>query len=182
MILFAAIVPPQSALEAIEDTVRQHLVEPSALRPMHDMSLPIARFGNTSATDADRLIRVLTTAADEWSGMSLGLRGATVVDTPSERILGVQVSGDVDALLRLSLDVKRAAEQLRFLLDRRDFNPVLAVASVRPGTHSGLDAAAAALADFESEPWQVTEVSMRKQAYGHVGASDEVACVALPPG
>ena len=83
---------------------------------MHDLSLPIARFGNTSVTDADRLVRVLTTAADDWSGMSLGLGGATVVDTPSERILGIQVSGDVDALLRLSLDVKRAAEQLRFLL------------------------------------------------------------------
>ena len=105
MILFAAIVPPQSVLEAVEVAVRQHLVEPPALRPMHDLSLPIARFGNTSVTDADRLVRVLTTAADDWSGMSLGLGDATVVDTPSERILGIQVSGDVDALLRLSLDV-----------------------------------------------------------------------------
>ena len=114
--------------------------------------------------------------------MQLSLGGASVLETPSERTLGVTVRGDVDALLRLSLGVKRAAEQLRFMLDRRDFNPVLALASVRPGVPSGIDAAAAALDGFESEAWMVTEVSMRKQTYGHEGASGELAQIALPPG
>jgi len=182
VILFATIVPTSAALRAVEDAVDGKAAEPFALRPLDDLHLPVARFGNTTFDDADRLIGMLADAAADWSPLRLSLGGASVVETPAERTLGIEVRSEDGALLQLSLDVKKTAERMRFLLDRRDFTPVLTLASVRVGAPSGIDAAAAALASFESDPWLLTEVSMRKQTYGNDNASEEVAQIPLGGG
>jgi 2'-5' RNA ligase len=179
VIVFAAVVPAPPVLRAVETTVGGGDPEALRLRPLNDLNVTIARFGNTTFEDADRLIGTLTSAAEEWSPMQLSLGGASVVETPAERTLSIEVRGDVEALHRLSLDVKQAAERMRFLLDRRDFSPVVTLASVRPGGADGIDAAAAALATFESDSWLQTSISIRKQTFGDDNSSEELAQVPL---
>ncbi len=177
--LFAAIVPTSPVLRAVENAVDGNGAEPFPLRPLDDLNLPVARFGNTTYDVADRLVGMLADAAAGWSPLRLSLGGASVVETPAERRLGLEVRSEDESLFRLSLDIKKTAERMRFLLDRRDFTPVLTLASVRAGAPSGIDAAAAALASFESDPWWLTAVSMRKQTYGNEYASEELAQVPL---
>jgi 2'-5' RNA ligase len=182
VILFAAIVPTSAVLRAVESAVDGNGAEAFPLRPLDALNLPVARFGNTTYDDAHRLTGMLADAAADWSPLRLSLGGASVVETPAERTLGIEVRSEDDSLLQLSLDIKKTAERMRFLLDRRDFTPILALASVRAGTPSGIDAAAAALASFESDPWLLTAISMRKQTYGNDYASEELAQVPIGVG
>jgi 2'-5' RNA ligase len=183
MILFAAIVPPPAAVQQMTDHLRGVEAGPREPRPPEDVLLPIARFGNTTLGDAERLVDTLRAASGEWVVPSeLSLAGGQVVATPSERLLEVQVSGDVERLAGLANCVKESAEQQRFLLDRRDFRPFLTLATARAGTDDGFDAAAAALNAFEGRAWPVEQVSIRKQTYGHSGASEELAAIPLVGG
>ncbi len=183
MILFAAIVPPRPAVQEVADHLLGIPGGPRELRPPDDVLLPIARFGNTTQADADRLVATLSEASGEWvAPTELSLAGGQVVETPSERTLEVQTAGDLDRLAALANDVKEAAEMRRFLLDRRDFRPFLTLATARVGTDDGFDAAAAALDSFQGQGWPVTQVSMRKQTYGRGGASEEIAAIPLPAG
>ena len=105
-----------------------------------------------------------------------------MTETATERTLEVEVRGDIEALIAFGLDVKETAQQLRFLLDRRNMHPFLTLSTARLGEGAGFDAVATALNDFESEPWQATHLSMRKQTYGAAGDSEEVASIELPQG
>ena len=180
MILFAAIVPPLSALQTLDDYLRANGSGPSGLRRPEDVNFVVARFGNTTLGDAERLIGALSAAAEDWtapSGVSLG--GGQVMETPAERTLEVEVHGDLERLAGLAADVRETAQPLRFLLDRRDFRPFVTLATARSDADSGIDDAATALGAFEGESWQVTHLSMRKQTYGSGGDSEEVASIRL---
>ena len=180
VILFAAIVPAPLVLRAVERAVGGDDGQPLGLRPLEDVNLPIARFGNATSEDADRLIGTLATAADE-------LEPAAAV---TRRRLGRR-------------DARRADPGHRG--PRRGRVPAPAVARHRrrrpsgcgscwtagtsprsspwrrcaPGRPSGIDAAAAALATFESDSWLLTGVSIRKQTYGNDGSSEELAQIPL---
>jgi 2'-5' RNA ligase len=180
VILFAAIVPPLSALQTLDAYLRGDGAGPSGLRRPEDVNFVIARFGNTTLGDAERLIGALTTAAEDWAAPSgLSLSGGNVVDTPAERTLEVEVHGDLDRLSGMAADVRDTAQHLRFLLDRRAFRPFVTLATARTDADSGIDDAATALDAFEGETWQVTHLSMRKQTYGSGGDSEEVASIRL---
>jgi RNA 2',3'-cyclic 3'-phosphodiesterase len=180
VILFAAIVPPLSALQTLDDYLRGNGTGPSGLRSPENVHFVIARFGNTTLGDAKRLIDALTAAAEDWSAPSgLSLGGGQVVDTPAERTLEVEVHGDLERLTGLAGDVRDTAQHLRFLLDRRAFRPFITLATASTTSDSGMDAAATALDAFEGESWQVTHLSMRKQTYGSGGDSEEVGSIPL---
>jgi 2'-5' RNA ligase len=139
------------------------------------MSLPIAGFGNVTATDAVRLAAALQTAAAGTPGATVRIAGGTALEFTDDRNVWARLEGDVDALKSMARDVTQVVEQHGFFVDRRRFRPLLRVATVNAATTGPfLESVVAALDGFSGEPWVVDEVWLLKAFYGSDATEFEV--------
>ena len=139
------------------------------------MSLPIAGFGNVTASDAIRLADALQTAAARTPGVTVRIAGGTALEFSEDRNVWACLEGDVDGLRSMARSVTQVVEQHGFFVDRRRFRPMLCVGTVAAATTVHLlETVVAALEDFSGEYWVVDQVWLLKAFYGNQSTGFEV--------
>jgi hypothetical protein len=122
--------------------------------PVDRLRLPITGFGNLTTNDAHRVADAIATAALDWRAPTLRLAGGTALDFPGDWSVWAKLTGDVDAVSSIARGVTQCVEGLGFFVDRRQFRPMLSVATVTPATTGPyLEALVAALDAFEGDTW-----------------------------
>src|SRR3954447_6042220 len=132
--------------------------EPEVLShvPVERMVLPITAFGNLTTHDANRMVEAITAEASGWVPSTVRLAGGTALDFPGDWSVWSRLAGDVDALSAAARGVTHCVERLGFFVDRRQFRPMLSVATVTPATTGPyLQQVVDALEAFEGEEWDV---------------------------
>ena len=124
------------------------------LTPIAHVHLMIAKFGNLSRGDANRVAEALTLSASEWSTPRLQLGGYTTSEAEDDPSIWVDLDGDIDALNAVARGVPEVAARLGLFLDRRLFQPSVRLGTVIPGApEPELEAVLAKLAAFETNKW-----------------------------
>jgi 2'-5' RNA ligase len=184
MLVHGAIIPPRSVLEAVAAVVRsvpepveaaasasargvlgrfgrrkEEASEPEGPTmleqvPFERMHFPITGFGNLTTGDSRRLLGAISKAAADWAAPTVRLAGGTALDFPGDWSVWARAEGDVDALGAVARGVTQSVQALGFFVDRRQFRPMLSVATVTPATTGPfLESVVNALATFRSEDW-----------------------------
>jgi hypothetical protein len=149
--------------------------------PVDRLLLPITGFGNLTTHDADRVAEVIASAAVDWHAPKVRFAGGTALDFPGDWSVWAKLAGDVDALCDIALGVTKCVETLGFFVDRRQFRPMLSVATVTPATTGPyLEALVAALDAFEGKTWTVAVSLTKETLVGGVAATIELERIELP--
>ena len=131
------------------------------LTPIAHVHLMIAKFGNLSRGDANRVAEALTRTASEWSTPRLQLRGYTTLEAEDDPSVWVDLEGDIDALNAVARGVPEVAARLGLFVDRRLFQPRVRLGRVSPGaSEPELEAVLTRLAAFETNKWWQTGFSV----------------------
>jgi 2'-5' RNA ligase len=142
------------------------------LIPVDRLVFPITGFGNLTTNDANRVADVIRTAAADWPAPTVWFAGGTALDFPGDWSVWAKLAGDVDSLSAIARGVTQCVEGLGFFVDRRQFRPMMSVATVTPATTGPfLETLVAALDAFEGEEW-VAEISLTKETF--VGGKPEL--------
>ncbi len=85
------------------------------------------------------------------------------LEWPGDDSIWVKLGGDVDKLNTIGRGVPQVVQRLGFFVDRRQFRPWLAVATITETTSAPyLEALVASLEEFHGEPWVQESVSLMK--------------------
>lgn len=156
MRLFAAIIPPSSAIE--------HLT--AALQPVHDdflrwsepaaLHVTLAFYGEVPDALVPELIERLTRAAKRHSPMKLQLHGAGRF---SGTVLWVGVQGDTEILRRLAWSAIAAGQRMDLpKMSSRRFRPHITVA--RSSKPTNLRPYVTALTSYDGPPWRAAKLAL----------------------
>lgn len=127
--------------------------------PVDAMKLPITGFGNLAATDLHRLVGALEEAASGWTRPTVFFSGGGALEAPGDRAVWARLGGDIEELTEISRGVTKCVERLGLFVDRRVFQPALAVATVTTSTRGeDLEAVVGVLNDLRGRPWTVDSV------------------------
>ena len=171
----------------------QNVVEPPPPHPVNDrqlehvspsrMQLPIATFGNVAVSDVSRLVEAIRGVAATLTPPRLHLAGSAALEFPGDTSVWAKVNGDLDTLRVIPPGITRIVEPLGFFVDRRQFRPMLSVATINDATSiEVLQQVVDALDAFEGEPWTVGHVSVRKKRLDlDPPGSEEIASLPLAP-
>ena len=133
--------------------------------PPELMRLPITGFGNLTSRDVERLVASVREAAAGWVVPRVRFSGGAALDFPGDWSVWAKVDGDVEGLMTLTRAVPQSVERLGFFLDRRQFRPMLSVATVTTATTGPfLEAVVAALDAFRGEEW-TPEISLTTEIF-----------------
>lgn len=133
--------------------------------PPELMRLPITGFGNLTSGDVQRLVTSVREAAVGWVVPRVRFSGGAALDFPGDWSVWAKLDGDVDDLMTLTRAVPQSVERLGFFLDRRQFRPMLSVATVTAATTGPfLEAVVAALDAFRGDEW-TPEISLTTETF-----------------
>jgi 2'-5' RNA ligase len=133
--------------------------------PVERLNMPITGFGNLTSSDAHRLVGVLREAAAGWVVPVVRFAGGAALDFPGDWSVWAKVEGDVDELMTVTRAVPQSVERLGFFLDRRQFRPMLSVATVTPATTGPfLEEVVGALDAFRGDEW-APEISLTTETF-----------------
>jgi hypothetical protein len=168
---------PQKGLLGRLGRRREEIAGGAAPRPMLEhvppevMQLPITGFGNLTTNDSRRLVDTLREVAAGWSSPTVWFAGGTALDYPGDWSVWARLGGGVDALAAMARGVTQSVERLGYFVDRRQFRPMLSVATVTPATTGPfLESVVGALEEFRGEEW-AAEISLTKEAFVEGGGS-----------
>ncbi|KAA1418988.1 hypothetical protein F0U44_11015 [Nocardioides humilatus] len=159
MLIRAAIVPPEEALEELWVATRALRMVPGVdAVPTDKLDIPITSFGNLIPPDCVRLADKLRGAVEGAMGPMVWFQGLRLEENATI-VLGL--AGDVDPIADLARYVPEAAETLGLYVDRRRFRPQIKFASVDPEMQVAmLRPAWGAVADWTGTPWAVPGLSL----------------------
>lgn len=133
--------------------------------PIPHVNLMLAKFGNLTLDDANRLVDALRVAAAEWPSPRLHLKGYTPVESEGPPTIWVDLDGDLDELNDIARGVPVVAQGLRLFVDRRVFQSRVRLGSVNPqATAPRLEALLAELERYDTDAWWQTDFAL----YTHV--------------
>jgi 2'-5' RNA ligase len=133
--------------------------------PVERMHLPITGFGNVTTNDAHRIVEAVREAAAGWTAPTVRFAGGTALDFPGDWSVWARLEGDVDELMTVTRGVPQSVERLGYFVDRRQFRPMLSVATVTPATTGPfLEELVAALDAFRGDEW-TAEISLTKETF-----------------
>jgi len=141
--------------------------EPAVLEhvPVDRMVVPITGFGNLTRHDAHRVADAITAEAAGWPPATVSFAGGTALDFPGDWSVWARVAGDVEAFSAAARSVVQCVERLGFFVDRRQYRPMLSVATVTPATTGPyLQSVVDALDAFRGEEW-VAAISLTNQTF-----------------
>ena len=147
--------------------------EPAVLEhvPVERMVVPITGFGNLTTHDAHRVADAIAAEAEGWAPAAVSLAGGTALDFPGDWSVWARLAGDVEAFSAAARGVVQCVERLGFFVDRRQYRPMLSVATVTPATTGPyLQAVVDALEGFRGEEWAAA-ISLTKETF--VGGKPE---------
>lgn len=129
------------------------------------LQLPITGFGNLTTHDAHRVVDAIGAAAGGWKAPTLRFAGGTALDFPGDWSVWARLAGDVDEVSTIARAVTQSVESLGFFVDRRQFRPMMSLATVtRATTGPYLEAVVGALEAFEGETW-TAEISLTTETF-----------------
>lgn len=166
MRLFAAVLPPRSAVLELADLVASVAPRTAELTPVpvDAMMLPITNFGNVAQRDAVLLLEELEQEASRWSSGVLKFTGGTALEWRGDENVWAKIGGELDVLTNVGRSVPPVVQRLGFFVDRRAFRPWLAVGSITDHTTAPyLEKLVAALDAFEGQPWPLDEVCVMRR-------------------
>jgi len=133
--------------------------------PVARMSMPITGFGNLTTSDANRLSDAVSTAAAGWPAPTVRFAGGTALDFPGDWSVWAKLEGDLDAVGAIARGVTQSVQGLGYFVDRRQFRPMLSVATVTPATTGPyLQAVVDALEAFRGEEWTMA-ISLTRETF-----------------
>ena len=133
--------------------------------PVDLMLFPITGFGNVTTNDAHRLVEAIKEAAAGWTAPTVRFAGGTALDYPGDWSVWAKLEGEVEELMTIGRGVPQSVERLGYFVDRRQFRPMLSVATVTPATTGPfLEQVVGALDAFRGEEWTV-EISLTKEIF-----------------
>ena len=133
--------------------------------PVDLMLMPITGFGNLTTNDAHRLVEAVKEAAAGWAAPTVRFAGGTALDFPGDWSVWAKLEGDVEELMAVGRGVPQSVERLGFFVDRRQFRPMLSVATVTPATTGPfLEQLVGALDAFRGDEW-TAEISLTKETF-----------------
>jgi 2'-5' RNA ligase len=133
--------------------------------PVERLRLPITGFGNLTTHDANRVAEAISAAAVAWHAPTLRFAGGTALDFPGDWSVWAKLDGDVEALSVVARGIAECVQGLGFFVDRRQFRPMVSVATVtRATTGPSLERVVAALDAFQGEPW-TAHISLTKETF-----------------
>lgn len=152
------------------------------VRPLEGVLLTVTRFGNMTPAEAARLTGVLRAAAPRWPNPLMHLEGGAVQESPRGRWIGARLEGDSEALATLADEVRRGAQRVGYLLDRRDFVPVLPlVEAPAAATTAQVEAIIEALDGFRGDSWPATNLRIVQEPFQVTAEPKEYASIPLGP-
>jgi 2'-5' RNA ligase len=166
MRLFAAVLPPRSAVLELADLVGSVASGTAELNPVpaDAMMMPITNFGNVAQRDAVLLLEELEKESARWPAGVLHFAGGTALEWRGDENVWAKVGGDVDALNGVGRSVPPVVQRLGFFVDRRAFRPWLAVGSITDHTTAPyLEKLVAALDSFQGQPWPLDKVHVMRR-------------------
>jgi len=175
VLLSAAMIPPQSAVEELAALVRSVADDEQQFDavPPASMHVPVTRFGNVSAGDVSRIVQALRQAATEWVPPRLRFAGAVALEWPGGESVRAALSGEVDGLTAIARQVPTAVEELGFFVDRRGFRPWVSVGTVTATTTPPfLSRLVESVGSYTGPEWWMTHLSVVRKSWG---SSDGIA-------
>jgi 2'-5' RNA ligase len=137
--------------------------------PVDRLHLPITGFGNLTTHDAHQVAAAIAAAAGDWPAPTVRFAGGTALDFPGDWSVWAKLAGDAEELSAIARGVTQCVQGLGFFVDRRQFRPMMSVATVtRETTGPYLEAVVGALDAFEGETW-TAEISLTTETF--VGGS-----------
>jgi 2'-5' RNA ligase len=137
--------------------------------------LPLTHFGNVTLGDSVQLSNALRAEALTWPRPTLSLAGGTALEFSGDESVWAKIDGDIDALKAIGRGVPQIVQRLGFFVDRRQFRPWLAVATITDSTTAPyLQKVVDALESFEGTPWTVTTVQLMKRLPEEAGDAFEL--------
>jgi 2'-5' RNA ligase len=131
------------------------------------MMLPVASFGSVTTGDAGRLTQALRDAASTLAPPTVHLAGSAALEFPGDVSVWAKLAGDVDDLSEVARGMTRIVERVGFFVDRRQFRPMLQVATITDATTvEVLQRMVDDLDAFQSEQWTVGHVSLMTWVHG----------------
>lgn len=141
---------------------------PLVLEPAAQVHVPLAKFGNLTLTDAERLATSMATQASEWAAPRLRLSGHADREQEEDPSVWVELTGDPDGLDDLGTvarGVPRVAQGLRLFVDRRQFQPRVRLGQITEhATPPYVQALLDTLDQFDGRTWTQSEVLLLTHA------------------
>jgi hypothetical protein len=194
MQLYAAIVPPQSVVDAALEAARVVVSPPPPPAPEQKARLRdrvlgrrepeapappeltfneaapgaahvrLAKFGNVTSTDAGALADALAASAGAWP-MPVVYVTHLVVGTTYPFEVSARLEGDLDALRGLHRGVNEVAQSQGFFLDRRSFRSELVLGTVQTADYGSSVPLAGIEVPCRGPYWSPTHVTVLRSSW-----------------
>ncbi|MFC9482496.1 RNA 2',3'-cyclic phosphodiesterase [Streptomyces griseus] len=151
--VFLALAPPDGAKEELARALRPAYDAYPHLRwnRIEDWHITLAFLGELPVTAVPPLMSPLATLATREAPLRLALHGGGHFD---ERVLWTGVTGDLEGLHRLAIDVRALVRECGVAFPDRPLRPHLTLARSRRGDQAATVEAAAGLAGFAGRSWE----------------------------
>lgn len=167
MRLFAALVPPSTALHAVVEALATARRERQELRwaPVERMHLTLAFYGDVPDARVDDLRARLARAAARHSAHALAFAGAGAFPSRTRaRVFWIGVAGDTDRLVKLAGSAAAAGRRIGLSMEEKKYRPHLTAARAKHPVD--VRAQVEELADWTGERWPATEVALVRSRLG----------------
>lgn len=166
MLLRAAAVPSTEAREHLAAAVESAVVPGQGVTPLpaDRLHVVVAQFGNLPSEEVPRLKSALAEEVPLMGpGPTLRMAGGAVTDERSYRVVLARLTGDEELLAQLARDVGVVAAISRIYVDRRRFQPALAVAEVDPaGPAEATNRLLSTLEAYDGPAWTLEGLSLMR--------------------
>lgn len=167
MRLFAALVPPSTALHGVVEALATARRELPELRwaPVERMHLTLAFYGEVPDAKVDDLRARLARAVARHPAHTVAFAGAGAFPGRARaRVLWVGVSGETDRLVRLAGSLTAAGRRVGLRMEERKYRPHLTAARARQPTD--VSAQVEELAGWRGAEWPAAEVALVRSRLG----------------
>ncbi|MEW2062437.1 RNA 2',3'-cyclic phosphodiesterase [Streptomyces sp. NPDC007002] len=151
--VFLALAPPDDAKEELELALHPAYGAYPRMRwnRIEDWHITLAFLGELPVAAVPPLMPPLAGLAARRRPLRLALRGGGHFD---ERVLWTGVTGDLEGLYRLAVDVRTLVRECGVSFPERPLRPHLTLARSRRGDHADTVEAASSLATFTGRDWE----------------------------
>ncbi|MGH3498516.1 MAG: RNA 2',3'-cyclic phosphodiesterase [Nocardioidaceae bacterium] len=161
MRVFAAVVPPQEALDHLAHTLGpfSEAYPDLGWLPQESWHITLSYFGNISLPDLKRLATAMKSVAESrppdigWLEGAAGLPAEATANS-----LCINVGSQSDGLADLSSAVVRSVQGFGWLLDRRSFKSILPVA--QPASSADVRDVVSRLSTYSGSAWAVDAITV----------------------
>jgi RNA 2',3'-cyclic 3'-phosphodiesterase len=175
MFLSLAFVPPADVLEHLAAAIDVSTLRAEGLEivPAAELHMSVTTFGNVPSGVVPQVAEAVRRASERWpAAPTVRLAGGAALEWPGDTSVWVTAQGDVEAMHDVARTIAPAVGRIGFAVDRRRFQPWLAVARVTAATElPSLERLLATLEAYAGPPWVAGELSLLRATFAR-GATE----------